>query len=83
MSKRCGYSILAFTLGAIFGASLALILTPWRGEEVRDRLSRVPAERKLERVRKKLEKLEERINKQLQDSKDLSDTGEQATQKED
>lgn len=83
MSKRCGYSILAFAFGTIFGASLALILTPWRGEEVRDRLSRVPAEKKLERVRKKLEKLEERINKQLQESKDSTDTEEQTTQKED
>ena len=80
MSKRCGYSLLAFALGAVLGATVAVVLTPWRGEEVRDRLGRVPAEKKLDRVRKKLEKLEEKINKQLKESKNSDSTEEETTE---
>ncbi len=59
-------STLSFVLGALFGAALAVILTPWRGEEVRDLLTRDPVDRKLKRVRKKLAQLEERLEKRLE-----------------
>ena len=82
MTKRFGYTLLTFAFGVIFGATVALVLTPWRGEEVRDRLSKVPAERKLERVRKKLEKLEEKINEQLKESKSNNGIEEQTQSSE-
>ncbi len=62
-------STLSFVLGALFGAALAIILTPWRGEEVRDLLTGDPVDRKLRRVRKKLAQLEERLEKKLQEER--------------
>lgn len=74
-------STLSFVLGAIFGAALAVVLTPWRGEEVRDLLTRDPVDRKLKRVRKKLAQLEERLEKRLETERSLrgiSEEGEEA-----
>ena len=50
---------LAFLTGAVFGAALASLLTPYSGEEVREKIRRreTPEDR-LERLRREIEELE-------------------------
>jgi gas vesicle protein len=54
-----GWALASFVLGTVFGAALALLLTPQPGEETREKLKRIAEKVKDIAVEKASELLEE------------------------
>ena len=64
MAQKSGESLLlVFLLGLIFGSGLAILLSGVKVEEILERMGliKVPAEKKIERTRKFLQKVEREI----------------------
>jgi len=60
-AKTAIQSLSSFLFGIVIGAGIALILTPWEGSELREKLgiSKEDVEKKVRRVKRKIRKLEE------------------------
>jgi hypothetical protein len=64
MAQKSGESLVwVFLLGLIFGSGLAILLSGARVDELLEKLglTKVPAEKKIERTRKFLEKVEKEL----------------------
>ncbi len=58
MKGKTGFWLL-FLTGGLVGAALTLLLTPWRGPELRERLASPSPEKRLKDLEKRLRRLEE------------------------
>jgi len=58
-SSYFGTAVAFFLLGATVGAAIALLLTPWTGQEIRSKLPLETAEKKLEKLRDQIANVEE------------------------
>lgn len=63
MRSNLGTFISTVLIGMTFGAVLTLLLTPWAGGELREKvgLGHEDPQRKIERVRRAIKRLEEKI----------------------
>lgn len=55
MTRENGGNLLSFFLGFLLGAFLALLFTPWKGEDVRGKIKET-----IEKTKEKLGELKER-----------------------
>ncbi len=58
MKGRIGFWML-FLTGGLVGAALTLLLTPWRGPELRERVASRSPEQRIRALEKRLRRLEE------------------------
>jgi len=63
MSRKSG-AFLAFLAGMVIGGTLVLLLTPYTGEEVRDRLRR-EGKRMLNRAREDIKNIIEKVEEDI------------------
>ena len=92
MSQENDSSILAFLLGGVIGAGLALLLSPWSGRQTREKILGAAEEAKdkaedylnqaKERVTSAVEKGKEVLDKERFNIKAAVDAGKEAYRKE-
>ncbi len=83
MAEREGSAvgILSFILGAIFGAGLALLVTPKTGGEMREKVKEAADKLKdsaLEKARELLEEAKEEMKKQVEEQREKTNQEEVA-----